>query len=42
MPNIKPLKDRLLVRRIEEQEQKIATLSGKPPRAIDRIVRSAR
>ena len=27
---------------IEEQEQKIATLSGKPPRAIDRIVRSGR
>ena len=27
---------------IEEQEQKIAALSGKPPRAIDRIVRSGR
>ena len=27
---------------IEEQEQKIATLSGKAPRAIDRIVRSGR
>jgi hypothetical protein len=27
---------------IEEQEQKIAALSGKPPRVIDRIVRSGR
>lgn len=27
---------------IEEQERKIAEMSGKPPRAIDRIVRSAR
>jgi hypothetical protein len=27
---------------IEEQEQKIATMSGKPRRVIDRIVRSAR
>ena len=27
---------------IEEQEQKIATMSGKPLRVIDRIVRSAR
>lgn len=27
---------------IEEQEKKIAALSGKPPRVIDRIVRSGR
>lgn len=27
---------------IEEQERKIAEMSGKPPRTIDRIVRSAR
>ena len=27
---------------IEEQEQKIAAMSGKPRRVIDRIVRSAR
>ena len=27
---------------IEEQEQKIATMSGKPARVIDRIVRSGR
>jgi hypothetical protein len=27
---------------IEEQEEKIAALSGKEPRVIDRIVRSAR
>ena len=27
---------------LEEQERKIAALSGKPPRVIDRIVRSGR